>query len=220
MLWLVDLLVRLLWASTDGLVRFDAAMVAVVLKVVGVWRLGQLVSTRVTQTDEAMNRGWLKHGNPPGDPSQAPRCGARTRKDQPCRAPAVRGKRRCRMHGGRSTGPRTPAGRERSTRARWTHGRYSAERQREFQQLKAEYAAFNAGQAAYWAWLFAAAKALLRAEAKAARNARQRRTRRAERLRQVEWATRQARVREAQTRLAARKAFQAASGDHPQRGPR
>jgi hypothetical protein len=46
MLWLVDLLVRLLWASTDGLVRFDAAMVAVVLKGVGVWRLGQRVSTR------------------------------------------------------------------------------------------------------------------------------------------------------------------------------
>jgi len=46
MLWMVDLVVRLLCASTDGLVRFDAAMVAVVLKVVGVWRLGQLVSTR------------------------------------------------------------------------------------------------------------------------------------------------------------------------------
>ena len=44
MRWLVDLLVRLLWASTDGLVRFDAAMVAGVLKGVGVWRLGQLVS--------------------------------------------------------------------------------------------------------------------------------------------------------------------------------
>ena len=46
MLWLAELLARLLWASTDGLVRFDAAMVAVVLKVVGVWRPGQLVSTR------------------------------------------------------------------------------------------------------------------------------------------------------------------------------
>jgi hypothetical protein len=84
------------------------------------------------------------------------------------------------MHGGRSTGPRTLAGRERSTRARWTHGRYSAERQREFHLLKAEYAALNAGQAAYGARVFAAAKALLRAEAKAARNARRRRKRRAE----------------------------------------
>ena len=29
------------------------------------------------------------------------------------------------MHGGRSTGPRTPEGLERSRRARWKHGRYS-----------------------------------------------------------------------------------------------
>jgi hypothetical protein len=38
-----------------------------------------------------MNRGWLKHGNTPGDPSKARRCGARarTRGNQPCRAPAL-----------------------------------------------------------------------------------------------------------------------------------
>ena len=30
----------------------------------------------------------------------APRCGARTRSGHPCRSPAVRGKARCRMHGG------------------------------------------------------------------------------------------------------------------------
>ena len=30
----------------------------------------------------------------------APRCGARTRAGKPCRAPAVGGKRRCRLHGG------------------------------------------------------------------------------------------------------------------------
>jgi hypothetical protein len=30
----------------------------------------------------------------------SPRCGARTRSGQSCRGPAVRGKRRCRMHGG------------------------------------------------------------------------------------------------------------------------
>jgi hypothetical protein len=35
------------------------------------------------------------------DPMLAsPRCGARTRCRGSCRAPAVRGKRRCRMHGG------------------------------------------------------------------------------------------------------------------------
>lgn len=32
--------------------------------------------------------------------STAPRCGAKTRKGTPCQSPAVRSKRRCRMHGG------------------------------------------------------------------------------------------------------------------------
>src|SRR6516164_5408577 len=48
-----------------------------------------------------------------------PRCGARTRKGRPCRAPAVwdRGKDqalngRCRLHGGLSTGPKTKVGRD------------------------------------------------------------------------------------------------------------
>lgn len=36
----------------------------------------------------------------------SPRCGAkaRTRGHQPCRNPAVKGKRRCRMHGGKNEG--------------------------------------------------------------------------------------------------------------------
>jgi hypothetical protein len=46
------------------------------------------------------------HGNP--NLALAPRCGARTRAGRPCRAPAIHGKLRCRMHGGRSTGLRTP----------------------------------------------------------------------------------------------------------------
>ena len=49
-------------------------------------------------------RGLLKNGNPPGNPNSAPRCGAQTRKGTPCMAPAVRGKRRCRMHGGKNPG--------------------------------------------------------------------------------------------------------------------
>lgn len=32
---------------------------------------------------------------------------------------------RCRCHGGKSTGPRTPEGLERSRRATWKHGRRS-----------------------------------------------------------------------------------------------
>jgi hypothetical protein len=69
--------------------------------------------------------GWLKNGNPPGDPNSAPRCGAKTRKGEKCRAPAMRNGR-CRMHGGTSTGPRTLTGMSRSRRARWKHGLYSA----------------------------------------------------------------------------------------------
>src|SRR5258705_6005060 len=57
----------------------------------------------------------------------APRCGARRKTDgQPCRQPAMRNGR-CKQHGGMSTGPRTPEGLERSRRARWKHGFYSAE---------------------------------------------------------------------------------------------
>ena len=39
----------------------------------------------------------------------SPRCGARTRNGAPCRAPAVNGKRRCRMHGG-ANGSGAPKG--------------------------------------------------------------------------------------------------------------
>src|SRR5207245_7923734 len=81
------------------------------------------------QFDGQMNpsrRGWLKNGNPPGDPNTAPRCGAKTRRGTACQAPAMHNGR-CRMHGGKSTGPRTPDGLARSRRARWKHGRYSAE---------------------------------------------------------------------------------------------
>ena len=40
---------------------------------------------------------------------QAPRCGARTRAGTACQRPAMRGRRRCRLHGGLSTGaPRGP----------------------------------------------------------------------------------------------------------------
>lgn len=78
-----------------------------------------------------MHRGVLKHGNPAGDPSTAPRCGARTRNGGACRAPAMQNPKtgrytRCRMHGGASTGPRTREGLDRCRKARWKHGRRSA----------------------------------------------------------------------------------------------
>jgi hypothetical protein len=76
-------------------------------------------------------RGRLKNGNRPGDFLAAPRCGARTRCGGECRQPAMPSPRggggRCRLHGGLSTGPRTPEGLARSRRARLTHGARSAQ---------------------------------------------------------------------------------------------
>lgn len=74
------------------------------------------------------SRGRLKNGNAGGDFSQAPRCGARarTRGGMPCLAPAIRGKRRCRMHGGKGSGPKTEAGKALCAAARLVHGRFTA----------------------------------------------------------------------------------------------
>jgi hypothetical protein len=57
-----------------------------------------------------------------------PRCGARTRQARPCRMAVEPGKRRCKLHGGPSTGPRTEAGRARiaaAQRRRWEQFRQS-----------------------------------------------------------------------------------------------
>jgi hypothetical protein len=57
----------------------------------------------------------------------APRCGARSKRTgKPCRGAAMPNGR-CKIHGGKSTGPRTPEGLERSRRANWKHGHFSRE---------------------------------------------------------------------------------------------
>ena len=84
------------------------------------------MESKNTNEPDSTRRGWLKNNNPPGDPNSALRCGARTRKGTPCKAPAM-ANGRCRMHGGKSTGPRTPEGLEQSKKANWKHGYYSAE---------------------------------------------------------------------------------------------
>ena len=53
------------------------------------------------------------------------RCGAKTRAGGACQNPAIKGRSRCKLHGGRSTGPRTPEGRARSVAAHTKHGRRS-----------------------------------------------------------------------------------------------
>jgi hypothetical protein len=82
---------------------------------------------RMADEPHVQRRGRLKNDNPAGDFSAARRCGAMTRRQTPCGQPAMWNRRRCRLHGGKSTGPRTPAGLERSRRARWKHGVYSRE---------------------------------------------------------------------------------------------
>jgi hypothetical protein len=67
----------------------------------------------------------------------APRCGARSKRTgKPCQAAAM-SNGRCKFHGGKSTGPRTPEGLERSKRANWKHGYYSREAKAERQRVKA-----------------------------------------------------------------------------------
>jgi DNA-binding transcriptional regulator YiaG len=59
----------------------------------------------------------------PAAPQPLPKqCGAQTRKGAPCQCKPEPGKRRCKFHGGRSTGPRTQEGRDRiaaAQRRRW-----------------------------------------------------------------------------------------------------
>ena len=51
------------------------------------------------------------------------RCQAKSKRTKlQCAAPAIKGKRVCKTHGGRSTGPKTEAGRLRSAKAKIIHG--------------------------------------------------------------------------------------------------
>ena len=51
-------------------------------------------------------------------------CNAQSKRTkQQCKAPAIKGKTKCRFHGGRSTGPKTADGRARIAAANTVHGR-------------------------------------------------------------------------------------------------
>jgi hypothetical protein len=54
--------------------------------------------------------------------NQAPRCNARNRRAMPCQSPAVKGRARCRFHGG-AEGSGAPEGNRNALK----HGRYTAE---------------------------------------------------------------------------------------------
>ena len=67
----------------------------------------------------------------------ASRCGARSKRTgKPCRGAAMPNGR-CKVHGGKSTGPRTPQGLERSRRANWKHGHFSREAKAERSRVRA-----------------------------------------------------------------------------------
>jgi hypothetical protein len=59
----------------------------------------------------------------PAGASPANRCGAKTRSGAPCKSAPVKGRRRCRMHGG-AHGSGAPSG---SRNGNYKHGRYTAE---------------------------------------------------------------------------------------------
>ena len=59
------------------------------------------------------------------------RCLAKTRRGTACLRPALKGKTRCQLHGGRSTGPKTEDGIARLTAARTTHGKYTKDKRAE-----------------------------------------------------------------------------------------
>ena len=62
------------------------------------------------------------HRRNTGPMLSSPRCGARTRSGEPCRSPAVDGKKRCRMHGG-APGSGAPRGNKNAVK----HGLYTRE---------------------------------------------------------------------------------------------
>ena len=64
----------------------------------------------------------MSHLRNTGAMQTSPRCGARTRNGETCRAPALRGKARCRMHGG-AWGSGAPLGNSNAVK----HGYFTGE---------------------------------------------------------------------------------------------
>ena len=70
---------------------------------------------------------------------RCPRCQAKSKRTkQQCRSPAIRGKRVCRIHGGRSTGPRTKEARNLCGAAKTLYGHETRAIRAKRQQAEAE----------------------------------------------------------------------------------
>ena len=73
------------------------------------------------------------------------RCQAKSKRTkQQCRAPAIKGKRVCKTHGGKSTGPQTQAGRQRCADARTILGNETRQARTERSLVSARLAVLEA----------------------------------------------------------------------------
>ena len=73
------------------------------------------------------------------------RCQAKSKRTKlQCAAPALKGKRVCKTHGGRSTGPKTEAGRQRCAEAKTIHGSETREARTERSLASARLAVLEA----------------------------------------------------------------------------
>jgi hypothetical protein len=73
------------------------------------------------------------------------RCQAKSKRTKlQCAAPALKGKRVCKTHGGRSIGPKTEAGRQRCAQAKTIHGRETREARNERSLASARLAVLEA----------------------------------------------------------------------------
>ena len=67
------------------------------------------------------------------------RCSARSKRTKlRCGAPAMRGKKVCATHGGKSTGPKTELGKANSAKANLKHGKYTKQAQIEHSEASAQ----------------------------------------------------------------------------------
>ena len=64
--------------------------------------------------------------------------GAKTRQGTLCQNPAIKGRARCKLHGGLSTGPRTPEGKAGVAAAHTNHGRRSKAHVSKIRYINAE----------------------------------------------------------------------------------
>jgi len=106
-------------------------------------KINPMPSGEKANNNEHFCFGWLKNGNPTGNYLSAPRCSAKTKRTgSPCGQPAMMNGK-CRLHGGLSTGPKTPEGLAHSQKANWKHGFYSADARQEARTVQQAFKAMR-----------------------------------------------------------------------------